>query len=448
MALGAGVASLADMGLASAATSKTIKIGYVSPKTGSLADFAGPDAYVLQQIRATSYFHKGIKLGGTTYKIEITEMDTQSTPNVAVQVTQQLIASGVDLILVTSAPETTIPVATTCEQYKVPCLSTVVPWEAYWGGFSGTSITAKGGAGGIGPTYNATFFFGIPQFVGCFVPMIQRVQTMTKCNNYFAEMFPNDSDGNAFAAAWAPTVDAIYPGKYKFFSGQNGYTDLSGDWVAMAEAFKRGGPNGGACDLFINCPLPPDFQSFWTTASQQDWNPKIATVAKVMLFPTDAYALGDLSNNIATDAWFTPYAPYESSLNGLSANKFAANYQSAGHGQWVQSMGSSYALFEVAVAALKQVKNPHNHLDVAHALQEVNMEMSMVGPINMNSKSADPLLASPAKGIAIIPPVGIQWKPGSKDLVGGATYKWSPWVVDNSLNKKVPLNGTLEPTNA
>ena len=35
-----------------ASKSQTIKIGFVSPRTGSLADFAGPDAYVLDQIRS------------------------------------------------------------------------------------------------------------------------------------------------------------------------------------------------------------------------------------------------------------------------------------------------------------------------------------------------------------------------------------------------------------
>jgi len=64
---------------------------------------------VLSQVRAASYFAKGIKIGGTTYKIEITEVDTQSDPNVAVQVTQGLINGGADLILTSSAPETTIP---------------------------------------------------------------------------------------------------------------------------------------------------------------------------------------------------------------------------------------------------------------------------------------------------------------------------------------------------
>jgi branched-chain amino acid transport system substrate-binding protein len=397
-------------------------------------------------VRAASYFAKGIKIGGTTYKIEITEVDTQSDPNVAVQVTQGLINGGADLILTSSAPETTIPVSTTCEAAHVPCLATVVPWEAYWGGFSGASITAEGGAAGTGPKYNAMFFFGIPQFSGCFVPMWEKIQQKTGANSYVAEMFPNDADGNAFRAAFGPTVGAMFPNKFTFVDG-GAYTDLTASFTSMIETFKTGGPSGGQCDLFVNCPLPPDFQSFWTQASQQGYLPKLATVAKVMLFPTDAYALGALSNNIATDAWFTPYSPYESSLTGLKANAFCAGFQVATKGQWVQSMGSTYSLFEVAVEALRSVKNPHNRLDLAEALQRVKYD-GMCGPLNMRSTSSDPLVASPAPGIAMIQPVGVQWKPGSAELVGHKKWAWSPWVVDNTLNKSIPTNATLDPTNA
>lgn len=448
IAASGAVVGLTDVSNAYAATkSGTIKIGYVSPRTGSLADFAGPDSFVLDLIRKSSYFSKGITIGKTKYHIEITEKDTQSLGNVAVQVTQDLINSGVDLVLVSSAPETTIPVATTCEQYKIPCVSTVVPWEAYWGGFTGATISAEGAATGTGPKYNSMFFFGIPQFVGCFVPMWQRIQKQTSCNSDVAEMFPNDSDGNAFRAAFAPTVGAIYPnGGYNFVDG-GAYTDLTTDYTSMIQTFKTGGKNGASCDLFVNCPLPPDFQTFWTQASQQGWTPTLATVAKVMLFPTDAYALGKLSNNIATDAWFTPYSPYKSSLTGLTANKFAEDYQTAGHGQWVQSMGSTYSLFEVAIEGLKKVKNPHDRLDLAEALQTVSYD-GMCGPISMNLKSSNPMEASPAKGIGMIMPVGVQWKPGSTKLVGHRKYAWSQWIVDNSLNPHIPVNASLEPTNS
>ena len=70
------------------------------------------------------------------------------------------------------------------------------------------------------------------------------------------------------------------------------------------------------CETFTNCPLPPDFNTFWKQASQQGWKPKIATVAKVLLFPADTAALGNLVENIATDSWWGPYMPYKSSLTG------------------------------------------------------------------------------------------------------------------------------------
>src|ERR1019366_2989394 len=89
MATSGALATLADVSAAHAATqSGTIKIGYVSPRTGALADFAGPDAFVIAQIKRSSYYSKGITIGKTHYKIQITEKDTQSQPNVAVQVTQ------------------------------------------------------------------------------------------------------------------------------------------------------------------------------------------------------------------------------------------------------------------------------------------------------------------------------------------------------------------------
>jgi len=72
------------------------------------------------------------------------------------------------------------------------------------------------------------------------------------------------------------------------------------------------------------------------------------------------YALGDLSNNVATDCWFSPNAPYKSSLTGMTASTFAANYQKVTGQQWVQSMGSTYSLFEVIVEAFKKVKDPHD----------------------------------------------------------------------------------------
>jgi branched-chain amino acid transport system substrate-binding protein len=441
-----GLAALTKATTAAAATkSDVIKIGYVTPKTGALADFAGPDDFVLSLVRGSSYFSKGMTIGGKKYTFEITVKDSQSDASVASQVTTELIQStGVDLVVTSSAPETTIPVSAVCEGAGVPCLSTVCPWEAWWTGVSSTnSIGASGNAVGSSPKYCSMFFFGIPQFVLCFLPMWNRVKASTNANSVYAAMFPNDADGNAFAAAYPPTLSAISAAQKgttwtEVFGGA--YTDGTSDYTTMIETFKTGS-GGQSCDFFINCPLPPDFNTFWKQASQQGWAPKLATVAKVMLFPTDVYALGELSKNVATDCWFSPNAPYKSSLTGMTANTFAAKYQTVTKNQWVQSMGSTYSLFEIVIEALKKVKNPHDRAAVAHAFTEVKY-VGMCGPLNFSAST------NPAKGIGIINPVGIQWKPGSTSLVGHKKFAWSPWVVDNTLNKDIPIQAPLEPTNA
>ena len=70
MAASGAIAVLGDVSAAHASSkSSTIKIGYVSPRTGALADFAGPDAFVISLIKRSSYFSKGITIGKTHYKI-------------------------------------------------------------------------------------------------------------------------------------------------------------------------------------------------------------------------------------------------------------------------------------------------------------------------------------------------------------------------------------------
>lgn len=440
-ALAGGVASLAKAAAAGAtSTSTTIKIGYVTPKTGSLADFAGPDSYVISLVKGSSYFAKGMKIGGKTYKFEITVKDSQSNPSVASQVTTELIQStGVDIVVTSSAPETTIPVSAVCEQAGIPCVSTVCPWEGWWTGVNpSNSIGATGNAVGTPPKYCTMFFFGIPEFVGTFMPMWLRIQKQLNSSNVYAAMFPNDADGNAFAAAWPPTLNAISGAEghgqwVEVFGGA--YTDGTTDYTSMIETFKAGS-NGKPCDFFVNCPLPPDFNTFWKQANQQGFKPQLATVAKVMLFPTDVYALGSLSNNIATDAWWTPYPKYSSSLTGESASKLASDFEHSTGNEWVDSLGSSYSLFEVAIEAFKGSDDPHDHAQVAHSLQHVNYS-GMCGPLNFG--------AGPAPGVGIIKPVGVQWKPGKK--LFGKKFPWQEFVVDNSLNKDVPINGDLVPTN-
>jgi branched-chain amino acid transport system substrate-binding protein len=421
LAVGAGglLAACGSNGIKGAGGSSatgTINIGFITPLTGALAGFASGDQFVLSQIKATSAYKNGFKVGGKKYKIAITVKDSQSSPTRAGQVAQELaLQNKVDLILTTSTPEVTNPVAAQCEKQGTPCLSTVVPWESWYAGLGGNPIK---------PTetfkYCTMFFFGLKEFLGTFSPMWKRIST----DKVVGCQYPNDADGNAFRGGFEPLIKSV---GYKVVDG-GAYADGTTDFTSMITLFKN-----KKAEIFSNCPLPPDFNTFWKQASEQGWKPRLATVAKVLLFPADTKALGPLVNNIATDSWWGPYMPYSSSLSGVSAASLASAYQQTTGNEWVQSIGSSYALFEVAKEAFSSVSDPHDKTEVADALHKVSYS-GMCGAINF--------AGGPAPGVGIIPPVGVQWKKST------GKYPFEMMVVDNSLNPNVKVQAKLEPTNA
>ena len=400
----------------SATSGGTINIGFITPLTGQLAGFASGDKYVLSQILKSSAYTKGIKIGNKTYKVKVSVRNSESNPTVAGQKAQQLITQDhVDMILTTSTPETTTPVAVACEKLHTPCLSTVVPWESWYATLGGDprspTTTFK---------YCSVFFFGLKEFQGCFAPMWNRIQT----DKVVACQYPSDADGDAFRNGFEPLIKAS---GYTIVDG-GAYTDGATDFTTMISTFKN-----KHAEVFSNCPLPPDFNTFWKQASQQGFKPKLATVAKVLLFPADTVAIGPLVNNIATDSWWGPYMPNTSSLTGETAKALADGYQASTGNQWVQSIGSTYSLFEVAKEAFGQVTDPHDTAEVASALHNVNYT-GMCGALNFAN--------GPAPGVAIINPVGVQWKKST------GQFPFEMTVVDNSLNSAVPVQAPLEPTNA
>ncbi len=154
-------------------------------------------------------------------------------------------------------------------------------------------------------------------------------------------------------------------------------------------------------------------------------------MAKVLLFPTDAYALGNLVNNVATDAWWAPSLPWKSSFTGETCQQMANEFEATTHGQWNSNI-SNYSLFEAAHAALTSVSDPHDKAEVADAIHKVNIQ-ALAGPLNFAS-------GGPAPGVAITPPVGVQWQKGTK-------YLLEMQVVDNTLQPQAKITADLKPTN-
>ena len=114
-----GVAAAAGgLAMPAIAQGARIKLGYVSPQTGPLAAFAEADTFILENFAQSAM----------ASDFEVIVRDSQSNPNRAAEVAQELIISDeVDLMLVASTPETTNPVTTTAEAEGIPVISTVAP---------------------------------------------------------------------------------------------------------------------------------------------------------------------------------------------------------------------------------------------------------------------------------------------------------------------------------
>jgi branched-chain amino acid transport system substrate-binding protein len=431
-AVGAGAAVVGAGGLLEACSSgikgassgsgsgstKAITIGWIHPLTGPLAGFGAPDNWVISKIMQTTPYKSGFKIGGKTYSVTIKSYDSQSSPTRAGDLARTAILSdGVDLLLASSTPETVNTVASQAETLGTPLICANVPWEPWYINLGGNPLKPT-----LKPKYVVMYFLGAEHLVKCFIPMWDRIHAQLHTNKIVAAAFPNDADGNAFRAVFPPIAKAA---GYTF-DLSSAYTDGTTSYSSIISQFKSAG-----ADFFTNVPLPPDFATMWKQAAQQGFKPKLATVAKVLLFPTDAYALGPLAYNVATDAWWAPSLPWTSSFTGETCQQMATEFEAATNGQWNSNI-SNYSLFEAAHAALTSVSDPHDKAEVASAIHNVNIQ-ALAGPLNFAS-------GGPAPGVAITPPVGVQWQKGTK-------YPVEMQVVDNTLQPQAKITADLKPTN-
>lgn len=410
LALGLGP-SLATAGQAFA-SGGTIKIGYVTPETGPLAPFGQADAFVIDKIREFVRKEGGITSGGKRYQVEIITKDSQSTDATAASVATQLILNdGVDLMLVTSTPDTTNPVADQCEANGIPCISSVAPWQSWFIGRGGVP-----GKTSFKWTYH--FFWGVEDLEAVYFDMWKRVPT----NKVIGGLWPNDSDGNALsssATGFPPFID----GKGYSVVDPGRYADGTADFSAQISTFKSKN-----VEILTGVPVPPDFVNFWKESAQQGFKPKLVTIAKAILFPSVVYSLGALGENLGSEYWWGPPFPYKSSLTGQSAAQLAAAYTAFANQQWTQPIGFAHAVFEVAFAALAKSHGPTDRQGIIDAIKSLKLD-TVVGPLNW--------AAGPVPNVAKTPLVGGQWRKSKK-------YPYEIVIVSNSLHPNIPRGGHVE----
>ncbi|MGR3502535.1 ABC transporter substrate-binding protein [Pseudaestuariivita sp.] len=405
--------TLAAGGLAAPALAQgaKIRLGYVSPQSGPLAAFSEADQFIIDGFLGSE--------AGANFEVIV--KDSQSNPNRAAEVAKELIIDDeIDMMLVASTPETTNPVATTCEAEEIPVISTVAPWQPYFIGQQGN----PGDPGSWRPfDFSFHFFWGLEDVISVFTAMWNQLDT----NKSVGAIFPNDGDGNAWGdpnVGFPPVLDA--QGFTLTDTGR--YQNLTDDFSAQINAFKAAN-----CEIVTGVPIPPDFTTFWTQAKQQGFNPKAASIGKAILFPQAVEALGDQGHNLSSEVWWSPSHPFSSSLTGQSAGDLAAGYTSATGRQWTQPIGFVHALFEMAADVMARVEDSRDPDEVTSAIAATELA-SMVGRIAFDGAGLPPFAV---QNVAKTPLVGGQWRlkdGGGYDLV----------IVDNSDHPNIPTGGTME----
>jgi branched-chain amino acid transport system substrate-binding protein len=417
---GGGLLEACSSGIkgSSSGSTKGITIGWIHPLTGDLAGFGAADNWIISKIKQTTPYKNGFKIGGKTYPVTIKSYDSQSSVSRAGDLARTaILTDGVDMLFGSSTPETVNAVASQAESLGTPLVCSNIPWESWYINLGGNPAKPT-----LKPKYVVMYFLGAEHLIKCFIPMWNRIHSELHTNKVVAAAFPNDSDGNAFRAVFPPIAEAA---GYKFVMS-SAYPDGTTNYSSMISQFKS-----IKADFFTNVPLPPDFATMWKQSIQQGFRPKLATVAKVLLFPTDAYAMGSSVYNVATDTWWVPTLPWKSSFTGEDCQTMANEFESATGGQWNANI-SNYSLFEVAHAAFTSVSDPHDKTEVADAIHKVNIQ-ALAGPLNFAS-------GGPAPGVAITPPAGVQWQKGTK-------FPLEMQVVDNTLLPQAKITADLKPTN-
>lgn len=405
-----GIAASPWMFQTGRAQGKAIKIGFVSPQTGPIAAFGEADSYIVEGVRRA--LKDGLTIAGVKHPVTIVVKDSQSNPSRAAEVTGQLIDQDkCDIITGSSTSDTTIPVADQCEVNGVPCVTTDTPWEPWFFGRRGDP------AKGFDWTYH--FFWGAGDLYRVFLDLWESVPT----NKVVGGLWSNDPDGNAIGDKQRGFPAAIAKSGGFTMVDAGLYPTMSDDFSRQIAQFKAQN-----VEIVTGVFVPPAWATFWSQAAQQNFRPKVATVAKALLFPPAVEALGPRGAGMSTEVWWSPSHPYKSGLTGETSAQLAAGYTKATGRQWTQPLGFKHAGFEVVIDVLKRTKDVKDPKSIRDAIKSTNYQ-SIVGPVQWTDK--------PMKNCAATPLVGGQWKPA-------ANKKFELVVVNSKQAPQIPVAGKFE----
>jgi branched-chain amino acid transport system substrate-binding protein len=341
--------------------------------------------------------------------LEIVTKDTQSNPNRASEVTQELILKDkVHIVVGFSTPETVTPVADQCELNGVPCVTNDDPLESYFFGRKGDPKRP------FDWTYN--YFFSGRLVTQCLLAAWARLGT----NRKIGVLWANDDDGRVFAKVMPAQINdggftVVDPGRF----------DLpASDYTPEISKFKSEG-----AEIVWTIVPGPDFTIFWNQCAQQKYTPKSLSAGKVGEFPRAVYPYGNRGINFLQEVWWSKYHPYTSSLTGQACRDLADEYEKDANQQASMALGFRYSLLEIALASLKATQKLDDPASIRNAVRDGSFK-TIVGPVDFKT--------GPFPNTSLTPLVAGQWRKGSK-------WPLEMVVVDNTFFPEIPVNGQPEP---
>jgi branched-chain amino acid transport system substrate-binding protein len=374
-------------------TGRKLVIAYVGMQSGALAAVGEADAFVVNQVRER--LAGGIELGGRRHRVEIVTLDNQSDLDRSAEVTEELLRrERVDLVLASGLTPT---VAAVCERRGVPCVTTLLPYDTHY-----LAVRQLGGGKPVRSRWAYHFFWGMRQGWALYMDLWRQVPT----NKVVGLLLPNDPDGRIWGdPAHGFGSELLRRGFARVVS--KGLHDVG------VPSFREDIRLFAAADAQIVAGLlyPPDFATFWKQCDELGYRPKILTMGRALLSPSFLEAVQPSPSGASTDVWWSPLHPYRSSLTGQSAAELAASYSASSEKQWIQPLGFTHALFEVAVAAIRSARTADDPSAIAAALRRGRFD-TIVGRIDWtaggNAKTGLP------PNSARTPLAGGQWREGKE----------------------------------
>ncbi len=375
----------------------TIKIGRVVPLTGALADFGQGSPWVEDQAIKAVNDAGGIFIKEYNKKmnLELVYVDSESSPTKASEAANKLILSDkVDIIIASHTNDTVNPVSAAAERNKIPCVTVDAPGNAWLEG---------------GPyTWSFHSFWLSDSQQSVYLDAFDLQQT----NKKIGLLAPNDTEGISFSKvinekAKARGYTIVDPGRFPIGTK---------DYTSIISTFKKQG-----VDMICGVMIPPDFTTAFQQMHQQGFVPKMACIAKALLFPAAVGALGDdLPLGLMTEVWWSEKHPYKSSITGQTSKEFYDVYAKTNNKQPTNPLGYKHANIEIVVDALKRAQTLDREA-LRTAIKATDLD-TMVGHIKYNEENfCETKLV-----------VG-QWQKGK-------TYPWETVIVSNKMAPEIPLD--------